>query len=591
MASPIERLRLLEKMDKSGRLKWVPSTEARRTHLSGLFCVAKDQDRDRLILDARSPNLLEEGLTRWTQSMASAATLGHMSLREHEELLVSSTDLKDFYYHFLISKQRVIRNCLAVEYPACTARLYSGFDHAATRGQRFRPALASMAMGDLNSVEFGQAAHLSLALGAGAIYPSELLTLRTKPPRGDIAGGIIIDDLVVFEKVSREAAALAGKGLSVGASRLRKAAAAYESEHLIQSQAKTSVEARKTQVWGADIDGQEGVIRPPVERLLPVISLTIEIAKSRVVTKYLLSVLSGFYVAVFQFRRRFMSLLEEVFKAPTWAGDHVALEVWPALENELWTLALLSPLVHANLRASFCEEFSATDASDAWEAEVTTQLGPYLPEELARHTLQKSVWTRLLRPLDELRRVHGDLAPSEELPGEEELQGNPLWRTVLCSLQFEECWRERIRRKRHINVHELRAILRSEARRGRLSPSSRVLTAADSQVALGAVLKGRSASARLNGILRQSLPTHVALDLYGYYLYSPSSENPADDPTRNAVLRAPAEATPDWLVSALKGDFSGLDQFLEKIKLDRVSLMGLPPLCHIVPKLSLPLTA
>ena len=90
-----------------------------------------------------------------------------------------------------------------------------------------------MAMGDLNCVEFGQAAHLSLALGAGAIKPSELLTLGTKPPRGDVSGGIIIDDLVVFEKVSRQAAALAGKGHSIGASRLRKAAAACEAENLI----------------------------------------------------------------------------------------------------------------------------------------------------------------------------------------------------------------------------------------------------------------------------------------------------------------------------------------------------------------------
>ena len=68
-----------------------------------------------------------------------------------------------------------------------------------------------------------------------------------------------------------------------------------------------------------------------------------------------------------------MCILEEVFKAPSWRGDHVAVEMWPSLESELWTLVTLSPLVHSNLRAQFCSELSATDASDAWEAEVSCE--------------------------------------------------------------------------------------------------------------------------------------------------------------------------------------------------------------------------
>ena len=67
----------------------------------------------------------------------------------------------------------------------------------------FIPALKRMGMGDVNAVEFGQQAHVMLALATG-LKLQDLLTLRGKFPRQAWAVGLVIDDLRVVEKVPAE---------------------------------------------------------------------------------------------------------------------------------------------------------------------------------------------------------------------------------------------------------------------------------------------------------------------------------------------------------------------------------------------------
>ena len=116
-------------------------------------------------------------MTKWTRSMASSSLLGSV-LKPGQLWLFSGTDLCDFYYTYRISDQRITRNALAMEVNQTTARTFTCFEKAALPGATFRPCLASMAMGDLNSVEFGQE---SVVLHAGALFPEELLTLSSQP--------------------------------------------------------------------------------------------------------------------------------------------------------------------------------------------------------------------------------------------------------------------------------------------------------------------------------------------------------------------------------------------------------------------------
>ena len=286
-----------------------------------------------------------------------------------------------------------------------------------------------------------------------------------------------------------------------------------------------------------------------------------------------------------------MALLEEVFKAPADLGEHVIFRLWPRLRAELWSLIVIAPVVRWNFRTRCCTEVSATDASDSWEAEVATHVSEEFADELWRHVLRKPVWAKLLKPEFAELREAGTLDEQFELPGEDALPHHPLWRAVFRHLGFRPRWRKRISRKRHINIHELRAIIASESRRGRRSPSSRLLSGADSQVSLGCLLKGRSSSARLNGVLRASLPDYIGLDLFGGYMFVASADNPADDPTRGAEVRKPVSPAPAFLQSALNGSFQQLDEELRAYGVDFVSLLELPPLesirrlCEEVPEL------
>lgn len=69
-------------------------------------------EKDRLILDSRGANLLEQPPQRWIRSLASAKVLCRFVLEEDEVLCASGNDLRDFYYLFEATASRSRRNVL-----------------------------------------------------------------------------------------------------------------------------------------------------------------------------------------------------------------------------------------------------------------------------------------------------------------------------------------------------------------------------------------------------------------------------------------------------------------------------------------------
>ena len=70
-----EALKLLHVLDASGRLALRPASATRPRLYNGLFAIAKDLERDRMILDARGPNQVESTEQPWLRSMASVEQL------------------------------------------------------------------------------------------------------------------------------------------------------------------------------------------------------------------------------------------------------------------------------------------------------------------------------------------------------------------------------------------------------------------------------------------------------------------------------------------------------------------------------------
>ena len=119
------------------------------------------------------------------------------------------------------------------------------------------------------------------------------------------------------------------------------------------------------------------------------------------------------------------------------------------------------------------------------------------------------------------------LEPEPELPEGTVFSAPPLYVGLACYPAYSELWRRECRSRVHINIAELEAYLREEARAGCRRPCHRFLFGIDSQVALGAVVKGRSASPALNELLSRSIAPYVGFHVLPHLVFFPTAVNPA----------------------------------------------------------------
>ena len=102
----------------------------------------------------------------------------------------------------------------------------------------------------------------------------------------------------------------------------------------------------------------------------------------------------------------------------------------------------------------------------------------------------------------------------------------------------------------HINLLELKAFLKEEKRLCNIYQQKRCLSALDSQVCLGALVKGRSSSPSINRALRCSLAYPIGASFHNYFMYFLSEENRADGPSRHKVPDPPDIAPQSGLMTS-----------------------------------------
>lgn len=566
-----EAMALFKFLDHHQRLRLAPATQVRKSHLCGAFALVKDSLKDRLIVDARPPNSLEQTLRTYTQTLGAVSALLQIELEPANRLMLHGTDLRDYYYCFQVTKQRAYRSAFRFPLSFAQASEFNCFDPTLA-GDEFYPCLSTMAMGDNNAVELGQGAHVLLGMQSGLIAAEELLTIHSRAPRGRLACGIVIDDILFAEKVPR---CLDPAEPTEGKRRLLSMCEEYLQRGLTAHPQKTFSGSDHAEIWGASVDGLSGTVRSSCKKLIPLIALTVRTAQTQHATVELLEILAGSWVAILQCRKRMMCLLDEIYVAQQGRPATAVVRLSPPLIDELWLLAILSPLAVTDLRAGSLEHVFLSDASEEFKAAVNCKIGKVFSKELQRHSLTRGAWSRLLSPWKVWCRNHAQLFAEEELPDGVPLVSHPLWLMVAQTLQYQLFQRRLVRRKRHINLLELESILEVEEKLSTRHSDVRYLLGSDSQVALAAVLKGRSSSPHLNRLLQRSLATLLGGGLYGNYGFIPSLANVSDDPTRRQAIRAPEEQMPEWLRAALEGEFSGLDRWLAAQGYDPLRVAGL----------------
>ena len=595
LADSRQKLLLLQALARSGRLEPLKAVPQERAAWgAGLFAVAKDGARDRLVLDARPANELEDFPGRWVHTLASAACLAGLTLGPGEILIMCGTDLQDCFYQFCVTPDRVTRNHLACKLTLREAAFvfdrpvdsFCGFGDSVLCG------LSSLAMGDSSACEFAQCSHLGVLAQARVVHPGELLVQAAPAPRGLLSVGLVIDDLIVLQRCLATQLPLfaARPGSSEASVRLRRALAGYDSSRLRYSDKKTFEDKTQASFWGVDCCGVSGLIRANPARYWPLVLITVRVLQLGLATRSLLESLLGSWVSVFMIRRRMLSLVELCFKAVRGSSPQSILRLSPELKAELASFVCLGHLAVVDLRAQPLSTVIASDASSSWQAAVSAEVAQPVVEEFQRHSLQRGAWSKLLAPPSAWLREHNMLEPEAELPGDFEFSAHPVAECLARVPQFRTRWRRQYTRRMHINVAELGAYLHEEARLAGRVLSGRPLCALDSQVCLGALVKGRSASWILNRRLRASLAPLLCSRLFPCFLFFPSALNPADDPTRNSEVRPPSMQKPAWWSALEQGQVEPFEAFLASVnhgakndasfqQSDLVQLGGARPVC------------
>lgn len=560
-----EKLLLFRKLADCGRLKIVDKEYDRYPYVSGLFAVGKSEVKDRLILDARPPNLLEAPRTVWCASMASSSCLTDLVIEPQRIMVCSGLDLTDYFYQFVISGQRTVRNRLAGSLTLDQARFVFNDPKIHDDSGHILVALGTLAMGDLLACEFAQAAHLGLCLQHGVCDPGSLLSFRTPVPRSLSMTGIVIDDLVALQQIL-ESELHAPPGSLDSELRIGKALDGYKQSNLLHNPEKGFTREVCSRFWGSEIDGMKGLVRGSSLRMWPLLCLTCRIALLGFSTVKLMEILSGCWVALLTTRRRLLCVMNIIFEPLGLPDPTQVIKLSPELIDELFCICGLAPLAVADLRAQFLPFVTATDASSEWMAAVRAPLDSKLVQEAARYSLKKGNWSRLLPPDKAWLKAQGLLDPTEEMP-EESYNTHPLWTTLASSLVYEERWRSPCKVGQHINILELKAFLKEEKALSRSFIGKRFLAGLDSQVSLGSLVKGRAAAVSLNSMLRSSLCYPLGSGLFGYYMYYASETNRADGPTRHKKPDPPNLPRPIWMQDIVeRNDFAAFDCWMDSVE-------------------------
>ncbi|CAE7464969.1 unnamed protein product [Symbiodinium sp. CCMP2456] len=385
----------------------------------------------------------------------------------------------------------------------------------------------------------GEAAHVGLVLASGAVPMQSLLTYR---------------------------------------GRVR---AAYEEACLPRHAGKSFLTETHAEVWGSQLDGEEGWVRPNWNRLVPLVHITVAAMRLPLVSVSLLESLSGCWVSALSYRRRLLCLLSEVCSSVRGLERTSLLRPSVALRAELFCLVALAPLVQPDLRAQPSTTLVATDASDtlgAGRRSLHDSHGGLSRRTAAPHTDERAVESPA-SPLEALLYSKGLLSPEDCTPDQETYRTSALWTSLNRALPFRLLGVFERPMSEHINVKELESYLLVEER---LSSSvwenQRPISCLDSQVCLGCLIKGRSSSVSLNLRLQSSVPGLLLFGAQPYYAFVASEDNCADDPTRLCTVRPPSLDKPLWLREAEAGRFEALDGFLTAHGLDPLTLQGLADL-------------
>ena len=472
--------------------------------VNGLSGVKKDENSIRLIADCRRANL-------WFVDPPSV----HLpSPADIVDLVITPGSADDF--HICVAKSDINAFYHRLRLPEWM-REYFGFPKVELEGETWWPVSATLPMGFTHAVVIAHTTNVNICKPvishANVVILGDDAFLDTNTQRS--AAGFYLDDnfqistqnkLTKINRLQlRMVDALEQEGLQTSPKKLILA------EHLTP----------ETDVLGIAIL-RGGEVFPKATRLAALIHDSHLLMSRRRASSKALSSIASRWVWTCLITRVSLSILQQIYAEIEEESEDVT-DVSVDVVSEVRSLCRLSPLLSANLFARFGDIVMATDASLSGGGVCVAEVTQLQARELYSRRVRRGWWSSSSQ----------DVSDEEENPlgfqmdpFVENLVKSLEWRTVVSyKFRFEET---------RIVLLEARALL-TGLRWLASDPQyfgRRIIFFLDSQSLLGAVVKGRSSSRRLNRLCRRFAAIFLSTQIKPYFLWVASSLNPADAPSR-----------------------------------------------------------
>ena len=333
--------------------------------LMDLFGVSKhefagDFEVMRIIMNLIPANRLCRGLDGDIATLPTWSSMSPLCLMPHEDLVISSEDVRCFFYIFKLPVEW--HQLMAFNRPLPPAL---GGD----RPGRWFPCSAVLPMGFKNSVSLAQHIHRFIARRAlvRSGLGSELEARKDKTfSSGNPLFRIYPDNFDELMKVSKGVAQAIAGSVSPLVSSLREEYSLLG----IPRHPKKSVSAhRRAEVQGAIIEGEEGIAFPKPEKALRYALLAQQLLDSDACSQKQMQVVGGGLVYLAMFRRPLLGSLNSIWRFIL-SFEHyppnIRLPIPKEVKMELARFLGLIPLAFMDFRSKVSPLVTASDAIKKW---------------------------------------------------------------------------------------------------------------------------------------------------------------------------------------------------------------------------------
>ena len=332
--------------------------------LNGLFGVKKDEIVDglpvhRLIMDLRPCNNVCRGLEGDVATLPSWATMGPLQLMPTEDLVVSSEDVRCFFYIFKVPQEW--HPFLAFNKPL-PRDMWPGDDGPYYIASQVLP------MGFKNSVSLAQHVHRNIVRMASTrtdegLRPEQEVRKDRPFSASSVLHRIYLDNFDQLEKVPKNSHELLVGECSPGIMALR---AEYESWGVPRHPKKAVSRSLVAEVQGAIIDGNLGIAYAKPSKVYKYTGLSILFLKETMSSQKQVQVIAGGLVYLSMFRRPLLGSLNNIWRfIEAFRGypPVVKLPIPDGVKLEVARFLCLIPLARLDFRLSVSSEVTASDAS------------------------------------------------------------------------------------------------------------------------------------------------------------------------------------------------------------------------------------